>query len=613
MSFTSSPGSEVTDLMRRRNLASIPKDQQSLLERPDSWAVDLKHHPHGLAHVPGHVLETVKAAYVARQEADKAPSASPYRRSLSASTPNGRQTNGRPTVQNVQSQVLQSSPETPIPWSPSPERVQPRRQVAMESPIVRETPKALPKSTPKITPMAPPPRPVPVSRPPADIEYPSSGPEEDLEMELPQAQEKHDAPVNRAALHLQATAGSPPSSGRRPMDTPPCAQGTQSTQTVVPNTVVQEPVVEEGAAPKRGRKRMKEIHFSDETPRKIRPAMNRLAPTKIFEEIVSSNTTSSSSVIPATVPTQGSVLNSIEDANHNMVQDRPRRADDLGITPGPIPRQTPSSQPYIRATPITPQPTTPILPSEDMRPFEAFTRAYPTYTEQYSGTLWDFIKACVCLDWLRKRRLLRECLYDDFIRAFADGYQTYVRNAGPGQEALVAIEWFNNLPGRSVFNRMVVNKENIGYILDSYPKEVVKASRLIVQDTQSEADLIMEQSPPIPIGYGKAKNNFVPRKSIQPNATPEPTEPVEVEVTTVNSVPSTSPKPAFNSTPPASSAPTAITGKKAPRSSQYFERLASSSRAKSVSGRRSVEERARLREHFLKRKSAGSRSASTAL
>ena len=697
MSFRSFPHHEVTDLMRRRNLTSIPKDQQNLLEASDSWAVDLKQQRHDPAHVPGHVLESVKAAYIAREESSKKITKSTRPDSPESSTSSSPRQNGHFARSAAQSQIPpSSSPERAISWGSSPPRDESfRHQAAVEAQIIRETPKAAPKSafkkTPASAPMAPPPLPSSATRPLVNIEYPSSGPEEDLEMELPQAQARPDAPINRVASRLQATVASPTSSGRKPTDTPPCAQGTQLTQPVIPNTEVKESTKQEEPAPENRRKRrMKELHFSDASPKKIRQTMNRLAPTKDFTQIISSNSTSSSSVIPATNPTQASVINSIEDGKTKRLENAAQEEDNMQVVLSqpqqqpsrPTPKPTPSSQEYLPATPRLD--LSQYLMDNDAKPFEVFKMVYPDFTELWSGTFWDFIKGCVCLDYYRRDKLLRESLYDDFIREFAHGYQTYAKAARNGQRPLPAIQWYNNLQGRPKYNSMILTRENIGYVLDVYPKDVIQAIQATqVMEEKDAAEAlghhleeqpapslflsVMNQKRPTPppfLGARKSISAYAPGIPSESISTPAPVAqsrvlspmvqaplalsplrgrtgsmapPSSTKDRTNAMVPSTmirsragSIAPSISSKRRASSvAPSPINrritipstassvagssgSRRAPRPSQYLESLASGARDKSVSRRRSMEERSRFIEH-CKQRNGTSRASSRAL
>lgn len=479
MSSISTPNHEVTGLMGRRNLTNIPRDQLSLLEASDSWPGDRKQQAHARAHVPDHVLDSVKAAYIAQRNASKKPSTSTKSSQPENSASSSALPNGNAARHAAQSQVPPSpSPEPErerlISWSPSPPRDLDRDQAAVDSQIVRETPKAVPKLVLNKTPssMPPPPHPTSVSRPLANIEYPSSGPEEDLEMEMPQAQAYPDAPINRTASRLQATVASPVSSGRRPMDTPPCAQGTQAIEPVIPNTVAQQSTGQrEEGRENRSKRRWQEINFSQDALENVPPTKSRLAPTKDFnQEVISSNSTASSSVIPATNPAQVPVTSSIED-NRGNHEEKPLSEDNPSqIVLSQSQKQTP--RPYLPAKVYSP----PDIMNSHEKPFEVFCRAYPTYTEHHTGSLYEFIKACSALDFIRIRRALRDCMYDEFIREFPL-FRYYVNNTGDGEEPLPAVEWFNISPGPPVFGRMVVTRENLGYILDTYPKEVMLAKQ----------------------------------------------------------------------------------------------------------------------------------------
>ncbi|KAK7416320.1 hypothetical protein QQX98_005264 [Neonectria punicea] len=620
MSLASSPPRDVVEMLTRRNLTSIPTDQQKLLEEPNSWAIDLKNKPHGLANVPGHVLETAKQAYIAQKKAERGPRSPPSTQgptqtrtrsgsrgsSPPASTPSPNHSNVRRTQNGHSGSPPLSSPEKPIRWSQSPIRDLPLPRIAAESSIIRETPKA---------PMAPPPRPV------APFSFPSSdGPEEDLEVELPQPQVHQDDPINRAAARLQATVQSPIPSGTWTMDTPPCAQPTHASQRVIPNTVVAEPAARDIPPEPRRERRMKAIQFNDQTPRKFQAGMNRLAPTKTFSEIDSSISTSPSSVIPATFEeplTQGFILQSVEVAKEMDIDDDDydQENDDMEviIEQSQVQASVAGSHQSQRSAQSIPPPLPPqISPTADIEPFQAFKIAYPTYTEKYSGTLWEFIKACVSLNWLRKRSQLRECLYDDFIRAFAD-YQDYVSNARPGREAVVAVEWFNNLLGPAIFNNMMVTKENLSYILDSYPKEVAKARNMITEDDDSEVEVIRVSKPvPVKLSVEEAALEVTQgldldssmdvdhRKPTQrPISTPALTSTLGPRPILTQAPPP--PSPAWNSTVHPSTIATPATRAKRLRSSQYFEKLASSASSKATPRRRTAEERAKLKEHFEKR------------
>ncbi|KAG6096992.1 hypothetical protein E4U30_001027 [Claviceps sp. LM220 group G6] len=123
---------------------------------------------------------------------------------------------------------------------------------------------------------------------------------------------------------------------------------------------------------------------------------------------------------------------------------------------------------------VEPEPSS---PPKDI--YSLFTSTYLSYTTTHAGTLKNFIKALLCLEYLQSERGLHEFLYDDFIRAFSSAYLQYVRNAGPGQEALPAVEWFNLRGGQPEFSRMIITKGSVNAALEEFPEEVALARQYI--------------------------------------------------------------------------------------------------------------------------------------
>lgn len=97
-------------------------------------------------------------------------------------------------------------------------------------------------------------------------------------------------------------------------------------------------------------------------------------------------------------------------------------------------------------------------------PFVQYCLAYPDYT----GSLQDFLSACLCIP----RRRLATYQYDDFIRAWKEGYLPYVEESGEG--ALVAIDWYMETTEEfpHAYQAKVVTKANLKMILEAYPEEV---------------------------------------------------------------------------------------------------------------------------------------------
>ncbi|OAA62196.1 hypothetical protein ISF_05205 [Cordyceps fumosorosea ARSEF 2679] len=66
MSYSASQFEDITDAIHGKNGKKIPKDQEELLAKDESWIHRLKKTSHGPANVPDHVLRTVLAAHEAR-------------------------------------------------------------------------------------------------------------------------------------------------------------------------------------------------------------------------------------------------------------------------------------------------------------------------------------------------------------------------------------------------------------------------------------------------------------------------------------------------------------------------------------------------------------------
>ncbi|KAJ4146413.1 hypothetical protein NW754_001878 [Fusarium falciforme] len=446
----------------------------------------------------------------------------------------------------------QSSPEREISWESSPTRPGPSKSIhvainttTVQSSMIQETPKA-------------------ARDPPLKKRSPSEPSEDEsdneLETEIPQGMPQPGAPVNRTAARLEPTAPFPMPISSKPMATPPCAQPSNPTQPIIPNTVVapRETCQELATTKKRQSRRIfKGINVGD-TEKKIHHMPNRLPATKTFATVESSIPTSSDSIIPATLKTtatQDSVIQSIEenesdhDANESMRSDdeppvaEPSNQEGESImqsieapevhqnakTPmkrssqKPVAAQQSDAQPQVETSPMQVNgrqgsqskvcPPLCIGPSASKEPYEVFLHHYPLFAEddwgrKEAGTKMSFVIACVYLNWLRRRKKLRDYLYDDFIRAFTEDYKEYVESAKDKQKTLVAIEWFNKLSEKPTYSQYVVNRGNLSFILKSYPEEVAKASMTMMKaddisiytssDHESESDDDVVSNPSAP-------------------------------------------------------------------------------------------------------------------
>ncbi|KAF5002887.1 hypothetical protein FGRMN_48 [Fusarium graminum] len=550
MSPASSPSRDITELFSRRRGINVPSDQKDLLNGPGSWAVELNNQPHSRAHIPGHVLETVKANYVARKLnlQERTPSSKKRRASPKLFASSKRMRNGDATTPKPDfEKPPASSPERSIPWSPSPPRQTPGLEKSKEpesiaSLIGATTQSSIVHETPKTDTEGPAPQrtfiPL-VENPPSSEES-----EDDLETRIPDAQPHPHALINRTALPAKPTVPSPLSTNRT-MATPPCAQPSNPTQAIVPDTIItNKGSLEENASlgndqPKT-RLTFKPISIGDvgKKRKKSHNEKERLPPT-IMPPVIDSSYPSSDSVIPNTynlnVPTtQESIRESIEGNeedeptdnieeivpstnNQSLIVERhsaqlPRSAikSELLETEG-----TSNKVEKLAQQPVTPSQmgspnTTPlstsrsqlrvqlplsaplrIAPGAPLEPYDMFVQQYPAYAgddggRKLPGTKLNFVTACVYLNYLRSNRLLRDCLYDDFIRAFPCYYKKYVDHSG--ESSLYAIDWFNEQTEPAAYDKYLVNRGNLGHILRSYPEEFARVNETYLKGKERERE-----------------------------------------------------------------------------------------------------------------------------
>ncbi|KKP03594.1 hypothetical protein THAR02_04278 [Trichoderma harzianum] len=524
MSVTTSPAQDVAKLMGRRSLSNIPKDQRTLLELENPWAVDQRDEPHGLATVPSHVLKTLKEAFIRLKDDNE------------KENPKGKENPDPPPATNDHDgqngyspgstparsdSAPPSSPGVPIPWSQSQvkSRAQQDDEMSDAGSPIDETPSS--------------PVPAPLTQPPLFHGTPSPSPSssdsepEDLEMELPQAQENREVPINREApinpvvtrMHLTVASQEPASlvtSMVTTTNTPTCAQPRVASTACTSSEDPKSSVLPVDPAHGRSR-RMKPIEFSEDSPKVTVRSTNpgpptRMPSTRVFPEenvpnsasLSSSNSApyhggrpqSSPSPPPPTPPPHNFPVKHTTPQNrtagqHTIPQNRTNGQRD-GVSSRDISphRQAPMQQLYrIQAAGMN------AFISYHAEPYSAFTVTYPDYITVHSGNLLSFIQACVYLEMLQEDRAIREYLYDDFIRAWSSGFLTYVQNAGPGQEPLPAVQWFNMLKGPILFNRMCINSGNIGAVLNAYPEDAARVRAILHASKEASESPISEPQP----------------------------------------------------------------------------------------------------------------------
>lgn len=468
-------------------------------------------------------------------------------------------------------------------------------------------------------------------------------------MALPQAHATADAPVNMAAARLAPTATPYRTENSQPAGTPPpCAQPSQSV--VIPGTVTDNV---EPSSPKpcvEGRRhRHKMIELTDSPVKLVSSATagRRMPATKVFaNDASSSHDMASSSMVPATCQAESMpsrVVTSIEttpDREAVALRSAASRTSQGRRSAAFADAQQPTYPGQLR--PVT-RPATQAWATEPLthqpNPYRAFVAEYPDYVACHGGSLWNFVRACVCVDYLRRQRMLRECLFDDFVRAFSLGYLQYVARAGPCQEPLPAIEWFNLLSGVPLYTRMVVSRQNLDAILAAFPEEVKKA-RNIIRDEDDDDDeegvtgeaitrearsmeketprvtgsIAAESPEPSPAHAARsvmsAERLETPRSGRMPSQQLQASPVLGAHGPHTEAARPPSPQLGSDGPVPSSDAPTpsASARSKRPLLSQYHSRLSAVGRLGSA-GKRSAEGTEQLLEYFRRRKLSGNRSA----
>ncbi|KAM3455294.1 hypothetical protein MY3296_002482 [Beauveria thailandica] len=270
-------------------------------------------------------------------------------------------------------------------------------------------------------------------------------------------------------------------------NTPPCAQ---PDDIVIPATAIAGKATWAGHdARPRPVKRFKPVHL--ESPIKPREGgmvtrSGRMQSLKHLEVTETQETAVSSSIVPATL-TQTQTQN-VTSATERIAQDAPAERHDSESS-APVAEEAPSLSAELSSVKSHLSGTEDGM--EDGRnhtptPLDEFAAAYPDYYESYSGTQRNFVKACLCLEYLRAERCLRDYLYDEFIRLFTYKYLDYVCNARPDQEPLPAVEWFNIQKGQPLYLGQIINNDNLKHVLEFYEEEVAAIRSLVVQSSEIE-------------------------------------------------------------------------------------------------------------------------------
>ncbi|KAI5864873.1 hypothetical protein GGS23DRAFT_595565 [Durotheca rogersii] len=497
-SSESSPSYVLGETPVRRRLVLIPSDQQKLLDLPESWATA---HADRSPNVPRHVLENLQKWHARQLRATRTDSLRPIGVSQDPSDEDQREasqaehhsdsvwTESSPShkfpplrhqniesieeenIENVEEENIESEEEdeqeflTQVPLEPSPK------------------PTASPASAASPTPRR------------RSLYYlPSSAPEEEdeLEVQVPNTVDDNALEVSKP---IGLISGTPPSAQAQ---TVPCTLTQQS----------EEPKVQSGRKPEQGpqprpyrrvpelyqppkaKPRQSHLHYEASNLRHGQADVEKSLPAKF----------TSSPNVPCTI--QDEARRTISPNKRARRDATPTREsyihpEDLTYSTSP-PARPPSSahqrssaplQPVRPASP-TPQPRLPPAvmqaDSAPQGPFIRFASTYPSY----GGSVGDFVIACIYIQ-LQQRRI-RTSLYDDFIRAWHEGYVTYVAEcdeAEPPARAMNAIDWYNDIDDDPLYTSRVVTKQNLQATLDAYPDEL-RAARQVLDLTPATAPAV---------------------------------------------------------------------------------------------------------------------------
>ncbi|EFQ25431.1 hypothetical protein CGRA01v4_02596 [Colletotrichum graminicola] len=159
------------------------------------------------------------------------------------------------------------------------------------------------------------------------------------------------------------------------------------------------------------------------------------------------------------------------------------------------PRDAPSSpqvtNKHERPIETPPRPPREVVAKTFARdPLEAFRNAYPSY----SGSTGDFVKACLTIKDLRRKLLLPKWLYDDFIRAFVDGFIPYIETLDDDEAPLSAYQWYVEYVDSPAFQGGVVTRENLHQVFRVYHSAYMSARGSLSGKTSTHPGVGLEPS-----------------------------------------------------------------------------------------------------------------------
>ncbi|KAI1432179.1 hypothetical protein GGR50DRAFT_623683 [Xylaria sp. CBS 124048] len=454
----------LSDTKIRRSLVKIASAQKQLLSRHESWASFLSRRPHGFVNVPPDVLEQLKACHIQQKRAIEQPKAtsstSHAEHRANVPGPSGRPSSPPCRMEQDSEDSIGDDHETStqISWPQSPDAHLRPPEAESNVPSQSFMTQLFERSPPQTTNST------------DAIELPNSprssqGPEDELEVEVPTALAHNPVPINKLALPMPAT---PPSAQI------PCTfEPTQSVSTDDSVNSDPQPKAQSRQAIYKAIPQL--YHPSKQDFALGRLKLNAGALKLIVEskgivaiEGSSSSSDTSSSIIPATNMNH-KAPESKDVVTHNAMNSRTYRSSAPNKSPSPVYIPPPLShvasslQPPASITRLSVPPAD--ATKSQATPFIHYKATYPTY----GGTVQDFLTACTYIQGQHRR--IRTSLYDDFIRAWFEGYLPYVEECDaehPSRQAMEAIEWYNEIDDDPEFTLRIVTRLNLPSILKAH-------------------------------------------------------------------------------------------------------------------------------------------------
>ncbi|KAI1843648.1 hypothetical protein JX266_010281 [Neoarthrinium moseri] len=520
-----------------RRLFRIQSKQKQLLDQADSWAQHLRRQPKPGVNLPPEILENLRNFHKRQTEINKAGLPGPE-----AAQDGPVETPSSPGLPPLGSEdgatAADEDAGTPVSgWETSPE---PQRQIEAEtlrfqsqSPLQDSfaehiAPEPFMSQVPARSPLRPTLDAANVQKRPAFTDFPSSSldAEEELEVVAPNALTKQ-LPALQRASELNPT--------------PPSAQ-VQVPCTFEPDSSVSEPQARNtGARPYSNLASIQTVQRrvagSRAKTTAVAGRMHPPAPRARHGYDVGildsqSSVDSSPSIVPATgtggwehspskspkgMPIKSTIMETPRVSRSLNMQSRQNTpSDQMSKTPtrsSPDIRQhSPEYRPASPQVVEQPSPTgtrgraieqyapanqtpspLPLPEAKLAAPFIQYSVSYPSYT----GSVGDFVNACLTIQVLQRRRALASYQYDDFIRAWSDGYMPYIESSEDSGKELTAIEWYMDRVDEALFTSKIITKDTLEAALAFYADEVRARRRSKNPSLETTPALVPAEQVPI--------------------------------------------------------------------------------------------------------------------